>query len=217
MTVGCVYGIEIHKINRYKMKHALLALLLGAGLIFGNVAAPAAAQPVDSTELAALIETPTEIRTDSLLQALDARMTALEGAIEGVNRSSDTPFDFNGDHLMVVLIVLISTGSGVAMVFFIMRFWYIALKKKYEAQRYAIEHGHSPSEFETMGRPLTSFIRRLLIVAIVGFVILVWIGLLNLSYMRFFTSLLLWGLILGVGYAIVYLFRQYVQRRDENR
>ncbi len=72
-------------------------------------------------------------------------------------------------------------------------------------------------ELETTGRPLTGFIRRLLVLAIIGFVILAWIGLLNLGHMRFFTSLLLWGLILGVGYAIVHLFRLYVQRRDENR
>lgn len=199
------------------MKRMLLSLLLGAGLIFGNVAAPVAAEPVDSTEFAALIDTPTEIRTDSLLQALDARMTALEGAIEGVNRSSGTPFDFDGDHLVAVLIVLISTGAGVAMVFFIMRFWYIALKKKYELKQCAIEHGRSLQELETTGRSLTGFIRRLLVLAIIGFIILVWIGLLNLSYMRFSTSLLLWGLILGVGYAIVHLFRLYVQRRDKNR
>ncbi len=223
------------------MKHTLLCiLLLGFGLSFttpavqassasDTTATPAATEltteaPADTLALPTAVEPATaatngsETRLESFMESLDQRLEQVEQRLQ---RIEDTPWDqapyFNPEYLMVLLITFISCTTFVLIVFLILKAVYRKRKMRYELERFAIEHGYYPENAGSGEMPLTRFLRRLLIVGIVGFGILAWVGCVNLSYMSFFSILLLWGLMGGVGYAVVYLFRLYVQRREENR
>lgn len=219
------------------MKRTLLCALLSLGLIFGSTAALTAGNPADavpaleSGDTAAMatpadtltvpvVPAPTaaEAKTDSLLQVLDQRMADLEQTVNQVRDVSYSRPHFDGNNIMAVLIVALLTTGAVLTIFFILKFAYRKREKKYELERMRIERGEQPVLIAAKEElPVTTFIRRLLIFAIVGFTILAWVGVVNVSYMRFFSAILLWALIAGVGYAVVYLFRLYVQRRDDNR
>lgn len=217
------------------IKRTLFSLLIGAGLIFGQVSALSAAETntpgLPAEELTEESEatadstlptpglparaTPVEA-TDSRLQQIEKQLTELTSAVEQVKRDSAHSFRFDPEYLLVTLIVLISVGGAVTVLFFILRFWYCVRKKRYEVDLRAVECGVWPGNEKTE-LPLATFIRRLFIWTLIGFVILVWIGLLNVGYMRFSPALLLWGAIVGGGYVVVYLFRLYLRYRDENR
>lgn len=217
------------------MKRTLLCALLALGLTFGNVsalkaensatavAAPAPGDtaamgaPADTlTVLAAPAPTVADAKTDSLLQVLDQRMADVEQAVNQIRYVTHSSY-LDGDNVMAVLIVALVTAGVVLIVFLVLKFTYRKREKNYELERMRIERGEQfPVPVKTE-LPLTVFIRRLLIVSIVLFGILAWVGIINLGWMRFFASILLWALIAGVGYAVVYLFRLYVQRRDDNR
>lgn len=219
------------------MKRTLLCALLSLGLIFGSTAALMAGNPADAvpalesgdtaamaapadtlTVLAVPVPTVAEVKTDSLLQVLDQRMADLEQTVDHVRDVSYSRPHFDGNNIMAVLIVALLTTGAVLTIFFILKFAYRKREKKYELERMRIERGEQPVLIAAKEElPVTTFIRRLLIFAIVGFTILAWVGVVNVSYMRFFSAILLWALIAGVGYAVVYLFRLYVQRRDDNR
>ncbi len=217
------------------MKRILLGALLALGLTFGNPSAllagnaagaiPAAvagdtaavAAPADTLTVLA-VPASTVAATDSLLQVLDQRMSDLEQTVNQIRSISSSHSDFNGEYVMIVLVVTLISASIVLMVFFSLKYRFRQREKTYELERMQIERGEQPVLTAAKEElPVTTFIRRLLIFAIVGFTLLSWVGVVNLGYMRFFPSLLLWMLIVGVGYAVVYLFRLYVQRRDDNR
>lgn len=218
------------------MKRTLLCALLSLGLIFGSTAALTAGNPADAvpalepgdtavmaaspdtlTVPAVPVPTVAEAKTDSLLQVLDQRMADLEQTVNQVRNISHSRY-LDGDNIMAVLIVALVTAGVVLLTFLVLKFAYRKREKKYELERMRIERGEQPVLTAAKEElPVTTFIRRLLIFAIVGFTILAWVGVVNVSYMRFFSAILLWALIAGVGYAVVYLFRQYVQRRDDNR
>lgn len=217
-------------------KRILLSILFGLSTVFGSTAALTAGNSVeavpvsesgDTAAMAAPADTltvpvvpaPAVAATDSLLQALGERLAGVERTIAGW--TPDTNFlsaknDNNGEYVMIVSVVAVCATALVMMVFIWQKYRYRRREKEYELQRLRIERGEllvgGQSEL-----PLTVFIRRLLIFGIGWLIVLAWIGFVNLSYMRFFASLLLWMLIVGVGYAVVYLFRLYVQRRDDNR
>lgn len=217
------------------MKRTLLCALLGLGLIFGSTSALLAENPADAipasasgdtaamaapadtlTVLAAPAPTVADAKTDSLLQMLDQRMAEMEQTVNQVRNISYSR-DLDGDNIMAVIIVALVTAGVVLITFLVLKFAYRRREKNYELERMRIERGEQLPVPVKTELPLTVFIRRLLIVSIVLFGILAWVGMVNLGWMRFFASVLLWALIAGVGYAVVYLFRLYVQRRDDNR
>lgn len=215
------------------MKRTLLCALLGLGLIFGNTSAlgagnPADALPVPADTAAAIaadtvatlpapVELAPQAKTDSLLEVLGNRLADVEQSIDQVRNNSYSRSDFDGEYVMIVLVVALISAAVVLMTFFTLKFAYRRREKYYDLERLRIERGEQlPVEMKTE-LPVTVFIRRLLVTGIIGFGVLAWIGVVNLGYMRFFPAALLWALIAGVGYAVVYLFRVYVQRRDENR
>lgn len=215
------------------MKRTLLCLLLSAGTIFGSTSALLAGNPVDTlpgpvssdtTAISAQADTlaapaaiAAQAKTDSLLQAFGDRLSDMEQSIEQVRHFAYYRSNFDGENLMVVLVVALIAVTVVLMTFFVLKYRYRRQEKKYELERLRIERGEQLPVQQWNDMPLTLFIRRLLVIGIIAFGILAWVGVVNLSYMRFFSSILLWALIAGVGYAVVYLFRTYVQRRDENR
>lgn len=214
------------------MKHLLFCMLFGLAAVFSPrdvraaeaadtiVAAPTTESVVDISETTVEPTAPLAAsRIESLLESLDQRLGTVEQRLQRIEhtpRQESDPY-FKAEYLMVSLIIFMSCTTVVLIVFLILRHGYRKRNLRYELDRLAIEHGCYP---ETQGKdemPLTRFLRRLLITGIVSFGILAWIGIVNLSYLSSFSILLLWGLIGGVGYAVVYLFRLYVQRREENR
>lgn len=221
------------------MKKTMLCTLLGLGMIFGSSSALLAENPAgtlslptagDTTSLTvpadtlaapAALPTPpaTRIKTDSLLTALGDRVADLEQTVRQIRNAAydRARTDLNGDHVAAVLIVALVMAALVIVVFISQKSRYRRREKEYELERLRIERGEQlPADIRTE-LPVTVFIRRLLIVAICGFALLAWVGVVNTGYIRFFSGLLLWALIAGVGYAVIYLFRLYVQRRDDNR
>lgn len=213
------------------MKRLLLCALLGLGLSFGAidargtaaadtiVAAPTTEPAFDTSNrsiepVASLAES----RIESLLQSLDRRLEQVE---ERTRRLEHTPRQqapyFSSEYLMASLAIFMSSATVVLIVFLSLRNGYRKRKLRYELDRLAIEHGCYPMVREKAEIPTNRFLRRLLIVGIVGFCILAWTGVVQLSHLSFFSAVLLWGLIAGVGYAVVYLFRLYTQHREENR
>lgn len=218
------------------MKKTLLCLLLSAGTIFGSTSALLAGNPADAlpaptpadtaavavqADTLAVPADPAAIaaqaKTDSLLQVLGDRLSDVEQSINQVRHISYSRSGFDGDNVMVVFVVALISAAVVLMTFFALKYRYRRQEKKYELERMRIERGEQLPVHPWNEMPVTLFIRRLLVIGIVAFGILAWVGVANLGYMRFFASLLLWALIAGVGYAVVHLFRVYVQRRDENR
>lgn len=220
------------------MKRTILCALLSLGTIFGSTSALLAGTPADAipapaqgdtiasaapadtlTVLAAPAPSVAEAKTDSLLQLLDQRLADVERSVTQVRNMSysHSGFNLDGDHIAGILIVALIAAAIVGVVFLCQKYFYRRREKEYELQRFRIERGEQLPVTAKGELPVTIFIRRLLVIGIIGFVILAWVGVVNLSYMRFFSSILLWALIAGVGYAVVYLFRLYVQRRDENR
>lgn len=210
------------------MKHLFLCLLFGLGLTLGHPACLSAA-PVSETDTTenetigpdttTLLSEPSaaELRTDSLLNRLDSRLSGLEqhvGQIRSV--PSRTPYISSGA-MVAILIILLSCSTLCFLVFIVSKCRYRICKERYERDRFAIERGCYPKDDRTDEPPLTRFIRKLFKVAVGSFIILVWIGLMWMSNMSFFSVLFWWILTGGTGYAVVYLFRQYVQRREENR
>lgn len=214
------------------MKHTLLSLLLSAGILFGSTSALSAGNPADTlpgpipADTAAIavqadtLATPAAIaaqaKTDSLLQAFGDRLSDMEQNLNQVRHLAHQSH-FDGEYIMVVLVVALIAVAVVLMTFFALKYRYRRQETKYELERLRIERGEQLPVPQWNELPVTLFIRRLLVIGIIAFGILAWVGVVNLSYMRFFSSVLLWALIAGVGYAVVYLFRTYVQRRDENR
>lgn len=219
------------------MKRTLLCLLLSAGTIFGSTSALLAGNPADALSAPAPVPADTaaavavdtlatvaeaaplaaQAKTDSLLEVLSSRLVDVEQSVNQVRNNSYSCSDFDGEYVMIVLVVALVCTAVVLMTFFTLKFAYRRRQKYYELERMRIERGEQLPVHQWSDMPVTLFIRRLLIVGIVAFGILAWVGVANISYMRFFASLLLWALIAGVGYAVVHLFRVYVQRRDENR
>lgn len=219
------------------MKRTILCALVSLGTIFGSTSALLAGTPADAipapaqgdTSASAVADTLTvpaapvpsvaEAKTDSLLQLLDQRLADVERSVTQVRNMSysHSGFNLDGDHIAGILIVALIAAAIVGVVFLCQKYFYRRREKEYELQRFRIERGEQLPVTVKADLPVTVFIRRLLVTGIIGFVILAWVGVVNLSYMRFFSSILLWALIAGVGYAVVYLFRLYVQRRDENR
>ncbi|MCC8062578.1 MAG: DUF3597 domain-containing protein [Rikenellaceae bacterium] len=218
------------------MKRTILCTLVSLGTIFGSTSALLAGNPADAipvpaqgdtaasaapadtlTVLAAPAPSVAEAKTDSLLQLLDQRLADLEQSVTQVRNMSYSHSEIDGQYVMVVLVVALIAAALVIMTFAMLKYRYRRRVKIYELERLRIERGEQLPVPEQTEVPLTIFVRRLLVTGIIGFVILAWVGVVNLSYMRFFSSILLWALIAGVGYAVVYLFRLYVQRRDENR
>ena len=219
------------------MKKTLLCLLLSAGTIFGSTSALLAGNPADATPAPAPADTvavavqadtlavPAEpaaiaaqTKTDSLLQVLGDRLSDVEQSINQVRHMSYPRYGFfNSENVTIVFVVALISAAVVLMTFFALKYRYRRQEKKYELERMRIERGEQLPVHPWNEMPVTLFIRRLLVIGIVAFGILAWVGVANLGYMRFFASLLLWALIAGVGYAVVHLFRVYVQRRDENR
>lgn len=213
------------------MKRTLLCLLLSAGTIFGNATALYAANPADTVTVTAPVDTvaaPTDTltiaviptpaaapQTDSLLQVLGDRISDIEQSVRQVRNYTYSHSGLNGENVMVVLIVALIATAVVLMTFFTLKFTYRKREKHYELERLRIERGEQLSVPQWNEMPVTQFIRRLLIVAIVAFAVLAWSGV--VFYLRVFSTLLVWILIVAVGYAIVHLFRVYVQRRDDNR
>lgn len=220
------------------MKKTMLCVLFGLGTIFGSTSAlsaensagtpvlPAAGNTTSLSVTADTLAAPAVIpapcidpsKTDSLLTVLGDRVADLEQAVRQVrNMSYAHRTDLNGDHITAVLITAIVLAMVVILVFIDKKSRYRRREKEYELERLRIERGEQlPADIRTE-LPVTVFIRRLLIVAICGFALLAWVGVVNTGYIRFLSGLLLWALIAGVGYAVVYLFRLYVQRRDDNR
>ena len=216
------------------MKRTLLCLLLSAGTLFGSTSALLAGNPADAlpapapadtsaavaADTLATVVAPAELavqaKTDSLLQVLDQRMADVEQTVNQVRNISYSR-SFDGEKVAVVLIVALISAAVVMMTFFALKYRYRRQEKKYEIERMRIERGEQLPAPQWNEMPVTMFIRRLLVIGIIAFGILAWVGVVNLSYMRFFSILLVWILIAAVGYAVVHLFRVYVQRRDENR
>ena len=218
------------------MKTIWMSALLGLGLIFGNVAAQAAGQSADAAasvaqQQPAVAVTPIDtltvpvetaeaaarLRTDSLLQVLNDRVGGVEQSV-GLLRGSVMTHRGSGmddEYIMALLIVAMVAVTLIVIVYITQKFYFRKCEKRYEMERYRLEHGYPVPEKEGLGA--TALTRRLLITAIIGFALLAWVGVINMSYMGLFAGLLLWVLLAGVGYAIVYLFRVYVSRRDENR
>ncbi|WP_298061667.1 hypothetical protein [uncultured Rikenella sp.] len=217
------------------MKRILLGALLALGLTLGSTSALLAGNPADAVPASepgdtAAVEAPADTLTvlavpaptvaaaDSLLQALGERLAGVEQAVGQMRNISYSRSGLDGDNIQVVLVMAVIAAVVVLTVFFSLKYRFRRHEKKYELERMRIERGEQPVLTAAKEElPVTTFIRRLLIFAIVGFTFLAWVGVVNLSYMRFFSAILLWALIAGVGYAVVYLFRQYVQRRDDNR
>lgn len=216
------------------MKRTLLCLLLSAGTLFGSTSALLAGNPADATPAPAPADTTAvavqadtlavpapvaaQAKTDSLLQVLGDRLSDVEQSINQVRHMSYPRYGFfNSENVTIVFVVGLISAAVVLMTFFILKFAYRRRQKYYELERLRIERGEQLPVHQWNDMPVTLFIRRLLIIGIIAFGILAWVGVANLGYMRFFASLLLWALIAGVGYAVVHLFRVYVQRRDENR
>lgn len=216
------------------MKRTLLCLLLSAGTIFGSTSALLAGNPADALPVPAdttvtvaadtLAMIPeaaplsVQAKTDSLLEVLSGRLDDIEQSVNQVRNMSHSRYGFfDSESVMIVLIVALISAAVVLMTFFTLKFAYRRREKYYEFERMRLERGEQLPVHQWNDMPVTLFIRRLLIIGIVAFGVLAWVGVVNLSYMRFFPSLLLWVLIAGVGYAVVHLFRVYVQRRDENR
>lgn len=217
------------------MKRTLLCLLLSAGTLFGSTSALLAGNPADATPAPAppdtaavaadTLATATQVtpltaqaKTDSLLQVLGDRLSDVEQSVNRVQHMSSQRYGFfHSENVTIVFVVALISMAVVLMTFFILKFAYRRREKYYELERLRIERGEQLPVHQWSDMPVTLFIRRLLIIGIVAFGILAWVGVANLGYMRFFASLLLWALIAGVGYAVVHLFRVYVQRRDENR
>lgn len=207
------------------MKRILLCSLFGIGLLFGMIgklsaAVVADADATNATDTVEIIEpSGAELRIDSLLELLDQRLSGLEQEVQQLRDRQPAPQEpgMRSGYLTAILIVLTGCSAIVTSIFFALRFRYRSRKERYDRDRFAIERGCYPAIQENPEQPQIRFIRRLLVLGIVCFCILAWIGIANLNYMRFFPALLLWILLGGVGYAVFHLFRQYVKRCDENR
>lgn len=211
------------------MKKTLVCLLLSAGAVFGSITpllANPATTPVIPADTVALpsdtlvvesVPSATELRTDSLLLELGQRIGGVEENVSQLRHDVYNRSGFKAEQVLVVLIVALCAATAVCIVFLVLKFTYRRREKKYELERLRIERGEQLPVVEREELPVTVFIRRLLVCAIAGFVILSWVGVVSLGNLRFFEALLVWTLLAGVGYSIVHMFRLYVQRRDENR